>query len=239
MASVELSNIDLHGKPAIMFINTNYTTQEISSTNIFSNTSIQNINTYSTKLVPYIEIYQIDQSVNASLKNNSNFENSEWIPIEQNVFEKVKENLNRSEFEITFQVIIKTPYFQNNLLKTDISWHNHTSCTNKQNSSLGNKKFQIYIYSLKCINELPIQKFQVEYCVAAFENLQFECVYFVEIKDIETKQVKIYKLLLHKNDFNIKTKILYKLYKEHKLLYIVNYLKNLIYKSLSEACFCL
>lgn len=142
------------GKPALLFITTNYTKPQITLT-----TPVHKIETN----VPDSAIYQL----------NNHIENSDWIPVSENFID------NQSPFRLH----IKMPYFENNRLKTSISWFNHSKC-----NEIG-KKFQIYIRSLRCINELPPQKFEVDNCLTTFENLQFECDYFVEIKIIKSSEV--------------------------------------------------
>lgn len=151
LATVELSDIDLVGKPAVLFITTNYSKPQITTTYMPFKTNLK---------IPDSAIYQL----NNQIEENASSENSNWIPVSENFMDN----------QIPFKLNIKTLYFENNRLKTAISWFNHSKCTN-------NKKFQIYIRSLSCINELPPQKFEVNNCMATFENLQFECNYFVEI----------------------------------------------------------
>lgn len=94
-------------------------------------------------------------------------------------------------------VELKTPYYERNHLKTALSWLHHSSCQARQgiivsSESKSTPRFRVRIYSSGCINELPPQEFYVEFCVANFENLQFECEYFVEVNVLKNRQVRAF-----------------------------------------------
>lgn len=100
-------------------------------------------------------------------------------------------------------VELKTPYYERNHLKTALSWLHHPLCQVQQGIFIDSNgkplpRFRVRIYSSGCVNELPPQEFHVDFCVANFENLQFQCEYFVEVSSLKTHQVNF---ILFKNNF--------------------------------------
>lgn len=92
---------------------------------------------------------------------------------------------------------LKTPYYERGYLKTALSWLHHPLCKTKQGVIVdSNDKsllyFRVRIHSSGCINELPPQEFHVNFCVANFENLQFQCKYFVDVNLLKTNEVNFF-----------------------------------------------
>lgn len=126
------------------------------------------------------------------LVEESNEPNSLLISTNDDASGKTMEHANFTKFRAE----VKTPYYENGHLKTSISWFNHKHCDasaiiRRQSSSIPQIKaqFQVYIRSIRCLNELPPQKFVVRNCVATLENLQFDCDYFVRIEKTEAQMI--------------------------------------------------
>ncbi|KAI1721610.1 WAP-type (Whey acidic protein) 'four-disulfide core' domain-containing protein [Ditylenchus destructor] len=201
LATAESSEGELKGEPAVLFVQTN---RSVPSTPLQPTTvsgflstvpTIQKqenyhldeiwsplIENHQPGDVPDIQIYRIDPLIDELPSIDNKVDSFPTVSsVQQNPVIDLDDALltssTRSFLELTrYRARVKTPYYEKGHLRTSVSWLDHPTCS-KQPSI-----FRVYIRTTSCINELPPQQFQVRHCVATFENLQFQCEYFVEVE---------------------------------------------------------
>uniref|UniRef100_A0A914CR93 WAP domain-containing protein n=1 Tax=Acrobeloides nanus TaxID=290746 RepID=A0A914CR93_9BILA len=164
-ATVDSTDGELRGEPAVLFIHTNSTLEddnplryEIETNHISSDQNLQGTNTTQAPSLEDVEIFG---------------------------FNEQKAEVNDDDAASEFHAEVKAPYYEDGQLMTTISWLDHPLC------SPDKREFVVNVKEIECkkpYTEKVEEKRVVNQCVADIRNLEFNCKYVVIVEDVLSKQ---------------------------------------------------
>ena len=174
-ATVDSTEGELRGEPAVLFIRTNSTTLLNDAESVRYDVKVEKKEeeTSTTKSATTLTTKVLEPSTSTISSIPSFIPKMEILTTEDEADEP------------TFDLDIRTPYFENGKLRTSISWIDSSACSPVKSI------FAVRLTPRRC-EKSDTRLLTVTQCVATIDHLNFDCEYEVEVDDVNTRKVSYF-----------------------------------------------